>query len=122
MDQTGFNNGLFDPCVVPEEARGPLGGGYIPELDDRLDTTSMRAFIDTPMFNRPGAEESWKYYLGESIEPGSPDVSPYAAPARAIDLSGLPPTYISAMEFDIAEEPMAICKPATEAAWHSRAQ
>ena len=35
MAQTGFNNGLFDPCVVPEEARGPLGDSYIPELDRR---------------------------------------------------------------------------------------
>ncbi len=72
----------------------------IPELDDRLETTSMRTFLDTPLWNRPSAELSWKYYLGESIEPGSPDVSPYAAPARAMNLSGLPPTYISAMEFD----------------------
>ena len=72
----------------------------IPELDDRLETTSMRTFIDTPMFNRPSAEESWTYYLGECTKPGSPDVSPYAAPARAIDLSGLPPTYIITMEFD----------------------
>ncbi|MCB1017867.1 MAG: alpha/beta hydrolase fold domain-containing protein, partial [Acidimicrobiales bacterium] len=28
------------------------------------------------------------------------DVSHYAAPARATDLAGLPPTYISAQEFD----------------------
>jgi iron complex outermembrane receptor protein len=33
--QTGFNNGLFDPCVVPEEARGDFGGGYDPTGDDR---------------------------------------------------------------------------------------
>ncbi len=72
----------------------------IPELDDRLETTSMRTFSDTPMWNRSSAELSWKYYLGENTEPGSPDVSPHAAPARATDLSGLPPSYISAMEFD----------------------
>ncbi|MDH7975889.1 alpha/beta hydrolase fold domain-containing protein [Sphingomonas sp. AR_OL41] len=29
-----------------------------------------------------------------SHEPGGPDVSPYAAASRAIDLAGLPPTYI----------------------------
>lgn len=28
------------------------------------------------------------------------DVSPYAAPARATDLSGLPPAYLSVCEFD----------------------
>lgn len=34
--QTGFNNGLYDPCVVPEDARGDLGGdGYDPAGDDR---------------------------------------------------------------------------------------
>ena len=35
MAQTGFNNGLYDPCVVPEEARDPLLGGYNGDLDDR---------------------------------------------------------------------------------------
>jgi len=37
IGQSGFNNGYFDPCVVPEEARGGLGegGGYIPENDTR---------------------------------------------------------------------------------------
>ncbi len=68
----------------------------IPELDDRLDTPSMRAFVDTPMWNRPQAVLSWRYYLGDS--PG--DVSPYAAPARADDLSGLPPAYVSVAECD----------------------
>jgi len=72
----------------------------IPELDDRLETTSMRTFLDTPLINRTTVELSWKHYLGENIIPGSPDVSPYAAPARATNLSGLPPAYISAMEFD----------------------
>lgn len=68
----------------------------IPELDDRLETASMRTFTDTPMWNRPNAELSWKYYLGSLAGP-----TPYhAAPARAENLRGLPPAYISAMEFD----------------------
>ncbi len=69
----------------------------IPELDDRLDTPSMHAFVDTPMWSRPNAELSWEYYLGT---PRSADVSIYAAPARAEDLRGLPNAYVSAMEFD----------------------
>jgi len=69
----------------------------IPELDDRLDTPSMRAFEDTPLWNRPNAVWSWKHYLGPNHQG---DVSPYAAPARATDLSGLPPAYVSTMEFD----------------------
>jgi acetyl esterase/lipase len=71
----------------------------VPELDDRLDTLSMRRFVDTPMLNRQNAVISWNAYLGEGIA-GTPAVSPYAAPARATDLTGLPPAYISVMEFD----------------------
>jgi len=69
----------------------------IPELDDRLDTPSMRAFEDTPLWNRPNAVWSWRHYLG----PGhAGETSLYAAPARAKDLAGLPPAYVSTMEFD----------------------
>ncbi len=32
--------------------------------------------------------------------PGTDAVSPYAAPARATDLAGLPPAYVSVMQFD----------------------
>ncbi|MBL7486582.1 alpha/beta hydrolase, partial [Frankia sp. AgW1.1] len=72
--------------------------GY-PEVDDRLETGSTRRFVDTPLWNRPNAVISWNAYLGEGV-PGTPDVSPYAAPARATDLTGLPPAYVSVMEFD----------------------
>lgn len=72
----------------------------IPVLDDRLQTPSMRAFVDTPVWDRANAERSWGFYLGPTIRPGSADVSPYAAPARANDLSGLPRTHIVTAEFD----------------------
>jgi len=68
----------------------------IPELDHRLATVSMRTFVDTPLWHRPNAELSWEYYLGTDV--GS--VSPYASPAVATDLTGLPPAYITTMEFD----------------------
>ena len=68
----------------------------MPELDHRLETPSMRAFVDTPIWHRPNAELSWKYYLGDDVG----EVSPYASPAIAEDLSGLPPAYVTAMEFD----------------------
>jgi acetyl esterase len=70
----------------------------IPELDDRLETGSMQAFVDSPMWNRPLAEQSWRAYLGPLY--GTADVPAYAAPARAEDLSGLPPAYISTAEND----------------------
>jgi acetyl esterase/lipase len=69
----------------------------IPELDDRLETPSMQAFVDTPMWSRPSADASWRAYLGDLH---GADVPPYAAPARATDLAGLPPAYVSTMEYD----------------------
>lgn len=73
----------------------------VPVLDDRMNTVSMTNFIDTPLWNRPNAELSWKYYLGaEYTGPFDSNVSIYAAPARATDLSGLPPTYLCTMELD----------------------
>jgi acetyl esterase/lipase len=56
----------------------------------------MRAFVDTPLWNRPSAELSWSYYLGPDVA----SVSPYASPAVATDLAGLPPAYVTTMEFD----------------------
>jgi acetyl esterase/lipase len=67
-----------------------------PTLDDRADTPSMIAFTDTPIWDRQSAIVSWRHYLGEQRD----DVPYYAAPARAADLSGLPPAYIATSEFD----------------------
>ncbi|MFC0108233.1 alpha/beta hydrolase [Kibdelosporangium aridum] len=71
----------------------------VPEIDDRLETESMRAYVDTPLWNYPNAVFSWDAYLGEGKR-GTADVSPYAAPARATDLSGLPPTVVTVCQFD----------------------
>jgi acetyl esterase/lipase len=68
-----------------------------PVLDDRLETPSMTEFVDTPVWNRPSAALSWRYYLGESRRE-TPDH--YAAPGRADDLSGLPPAYVALAQFD----------------------
>ena len=65
-----------------------------PELDDRQETWSARNFTDTPFMTRDKVSASWRHYLG------SAPASPYAAPARASDLSGLPPAYITTAEFD----------------------
>ncbi|MBO0701616.1 MAG: alpha/beta hydrolase [Candidatus Dormibacteraeota bacterium] len=65
-----------------------------PELDDRQETWSARHFTDTPFMNRDKVAASWRHYLG------SAPASPYAAPARAADLSGLPAAYVAAQEFD----------------------
>jgi acetyl esterase/lipase len=52
-------------------------------------------FVWTPDANRFG----WTSLLGHA--PGLPDVSPFAAPARATDLSGLPPTFMSVGALDL---------------------
>jgi acetyl esterase/lipase len=70
----------------------------IPELDDRLETPSMRRFVDSPLWNRPLAVQSWQAYLGPLS--GTDDVPAYAAPSRATDLDGLPPAYVSTAEND----------------------
>ncbi|WP_163513500.1 alpha/beta hydrolase [Fodinicola acaciae] len=64
-----------------------------PALDDRQQSWSARNFTDTPWFNRDKYATAWRHYLG------STEATPYAAPARADDLSGLPPAYVSAAEF-----------------------
>jgi acetyl esterase/lipase len=71
----------------------------VPELDDRLITASMTDFTDTPLWSRPRAILSWDCYLGTG-RAGTDDVPIYAAPARATDLAGLPPAYVSVMHFD----------------------
>ncbi|MFJ3979447.1 alpha/beta hydrolase [Streptomyces sp. NPDC090021] len=63
-------------------------------LDDRQETWSARHFTDTPWLDRTKIGHGWRHYLG----PGP--ATPYAAPARAEDLSGLPPAYIATAEFD----------------------
>ena len=50
----------------------------IPELDDRLETPSMQQFVDSPLWNRPLAVQSWKAYLGELW--GSPTSRPTRRP------------------------------------------
>lgn len=71
----------------------------IPVLDDRQQTASITRFTDTPQWDATKAAFSWAAYLGDGV-PGTDGTSPYAAPARAADLTGLPRAYISAMEFD----------------------
>ncbi|MFI8961515.1 alpha/beta hydrolase [Streptomyces sp. NPDC053493] len=63
-----------------------------PQLDDRQETWSQRNFTDTPWIDRDKAAASWRHYLG-----GRP-ATPYAAPARTEDLTGLPPAYIATAE------------------------
>ncbi len=63
-----------------------------PMLDDRNDSVSSRQMEGLGIWDHTSNETGWTALLGAAR--GGPDVSPYAAPARAADLSGLPPAFI----------------------------
>lgn len=65
-----------------------------PCLDDRLGTRSMQRGRDAVLFNYDSAAACWKHYLGGKAG------TPYSAPARMEDLSGMPPSYISVNDLD----------------------
>ena len=73
----------------------------IPELDDRMDSDSMRTLgaQAIPVTTVANGEISWVSYLGADVR-GTDEVSPYAAPARATDLTRLPPALVTAYELD----------------------
>ncbi|MDQ0790811.1 alpha/beta hydrolase [Streptomyces sp. B3I8] len=73
----------------------PVGQMLVcPMLDDRNDTLSAFQLAGSGGWNRATNEAAWRHVLGPRR--GAPDVPVYAAPARAEDLSGLPPTYLEA--------------------------
>jgi acetyl esterase/lipase len=69
-----------------------------PMLDDRNVTPSSH-IVGTPVWNRAANLLGWRAYLGR--EPGGDDVPVYAAPARATDLTNLPPTFIGVGNLDV---------------------
>jgi len=82
-------------CLMTRDRGGPhvaYQALFIPCIDDRLATPSIRQAIDNPGFNSKGAEGMWLHYLGEDLP--RPNTSPYAAPARATSLEGLPPAFV----------------------------
>ncbi len=62
-----------------------------PMIDDRRVSVSSQ-WHDTPVWTPTSNAFGWASYLPGIV--GTDDVPIYAAPARATDLSGLPPTYI----------------------------
>ncbi len=66
-----------------------------PMIDDANETPSSHEITDIGIWDRAGNIEAWKWYLGDA----KPDQ--YAAPARAEDLSGLPPTFIDVGTVDL---------------------
>lgn len=66
-----------------------------PMLDDRNEHPSTHEITEVGIWDRAGNLEAWQWFLG-----GNP-ADAYAAPARASDLAGLPPTFIDVGELDL---------------------
>ena len=82
-------------ALLARDRGGPALAGQMllcPMLDDRNDTPSSLQMAGLGIWDRTANDTGWTALLGERR--GGPDVSPYAAPARATDLSGLPPAFI----------------------------
>lgn len=82
-------------ALMARDRGGPSLAGQLlmcPMLDDRNDTPSSWQMAGLGVWDHTANETGWSALLGGAR--GGPDVSPYAAPARATDLSGLPPAFI----------------------------
>ncbi|MEU4115268.1 alpha/beta hydrolase fold domain-containing protein [Kitasatospora sp. NPDC028055] len=74
---------------------GPTPIGQLllsPMLDDRGDTFSSHQMVGHDTWDRASNATAWQAVLGDRH--GAADLSPYAAPARATDLTGLPAAYL----------------------------
>lgn len=81
-----------------------------PMIDDRNESASSKLVTDVGIWDRAGSIEAWGWYLG-----GNP-ADQYAAPARATDVSGLPPAYIDVGELDMfRDEDIDFVKKLSEA-------
>ncbi|MFG2357211.1 alpha/beta hydrolase [Streptomyces sp. NPDC048521] len=82
-------------ALLTRDRQGPRPLGQLlmyPMLDDRNDTVSGHQMVGLGAWDRTANETAWTALLGDRR--GGPDVPPYAAPARATDLSGLPPAFL----------------------------
>lgn len=70
-----------------------------PMLDDRTVERRLPDHFGVFVWTRAWNKCGWEAYLGH--EAGLDDVSQYASPARAEDLSGLPPTMIATASLDL---------------------
>ncbi|MFI9784313.1 alpha/beta hydrolase [Kitasatospora sp. NPDC051984] len=82
-------------ALLLRDEGGPVTLGQLllsPMLDDRGDTASARQLAGHDTWDATSNATAWQAALGARF--GTPDVPPYAAPARATSLAGLPPAYL----------------------------
>jgi len=81
-----------------------------PMIDDRNETPSSHEVTEVGIWDRAGNIEAWSWFLGGNPADG------YAAPARAAELAGLPPTFIDVGEMDLfRDEDIAFVARLTQA-------
>ena len=82
-------------ALMARDRGGPKLQGQLllcPMIDDRDQTFSTHQYEGMGFWRRQCNITAWTALLGE--QKGGKDVSPYAAPSRAQDLSNLPPAFI----------------------------
>ena len=83
-----------------------------PVTDNRMETDSMRKYVDSPMWNARLNRKMWELYLRD----GDHRMPQYAAPMQAEDFSNLPPAYVEVEEFDCLHDEGITYARALEAA------
>lgn len=82
-------------ALLTRDRGGPAPIGQLllcPMLDDRDGTFSGHQMAGVDTWDRTSNATAWQALLGDRH--GAADLPAYAAPARATDLSGLPPAYV----------------------------
>lgn len=82
-------------ALLTRDRGGPAPIGQLllcPMLDDRNNTFSSHQMAGVDLWDRTSNTTAWQALLGDRY--GAADLPPYAAPARATDLSRLPPAYL----------------------------
>lgn len=82
-------------ALLSRDRNGPAILGQLlmcPMLDERNDTVSSRQFVGIGVWDGSSNDTGWDALLGDRRH--SDEVSIYASPSRATDLSNLPPAYI----------------------------
>jgi len=81
--------------LLSRDRNGPQLIGQMlqcPMIDDRNQTVSALSYDGMGVWDTTSNRTAWQAILGDKC--GGDDVSHYSVPARATDLSGLPPTFI----------------------------
>ncbi|WP_322410194.1 alpha/beta hydrolase [Microbacterium invictum] len=72
---------------------------FAPMIDDGTAADRTLDEIDHPVWNNRFNRAGWTAYLGDRA--GGANVPRYAAPARAVDVAGLPPTYLAVGDIEL---------------------